>query len=278
MRNLNILLLLALLSFGNVSAQSSKGTMYTNAGDSLVHTLFTQANNNPSGTLDAAQKLQVQALRAQDSVLFAKALVVEARAAYNLSNVTSAIAKANAAITIFNLYSANEGLLLAYYELGIIEGSSGDFYQALLKLKKCLALNRALDDNRWRARILYQIAHINFLQHENNLAWDRSLSAQKVITPVNEPGTYSKLLSLQAQILLHQNNLSGANDKIEKAKAVAIQSNDSTAFEKMYAANAKLNLHRKNLTEAEVMAIKAARISSKIGDPCSYPANQLLLS
>ncbi len=278
MRNRTILLLLALISFGSVSAQNSKETKYTSMGDSLVYQLFSQANSNPSKTLDASKKLQVQALRSRDSVLFAKALVVEARAAYNLSNVTTAIAKANAAITIFNLYTANDGLLLAYYELGTIEGSSGDFYQALLKLKKCIALNNGLNDKTWRARILYQIALINHLQHENDLAWDRTLSAQKAIPPSVEPETHSKLLSLQAQILILRNDLSGANEKIEKARALAAQTNDSTAFEKMYAANANLNLVRKNLVDAEVEALKASRISAKMGDPCSYPANQLLLS
>ncbi len=278
MRNLTILLLLTLNSFGNVSEQMPKESAIPNQGDSLVYHLFAQANRQPSGILDAAQKLQIHALRSHDSVLFAKALVVEAKAAYNLSNITSAIAKANEAITIFNLYSANDGLLLAYYQLGIIEGSSGNFYQALLKLKKCLKLSGTNPDKRWRTRTLYQIALINYLQHENELAWNRSLNAQKTIPSSIEPEIHSKLLSLQAQILILQNDLSGANNKIEKSKTLAAQTTDSTAFEKLYVAMARLNLAKNNMTDAEAYALKAARISSKMGDPCSYPANQLLLS
>ncbi len=278
MRNLKLLLLLALLSSGIVSAQGFKATGITGTGDSLVSHLFSEANYNASGTLDASRKLQVKALRARDSVLFAKALVVEAKSAYNLANVTAAQAKASEAVSIFNVYNSYDGLLMAYYQLGIIEGSSGDFYQALLKLRKCLTLSHIIADKRWRARILYQIAQINYLQNENDLAWTRSMAAQEALKANADPITLTKLLSLQANILVQLNDITAATDKVDKARGLATQTKDSTAFEKVYAADAYINLTRKNLQEAASSAERAARISSKMGDPCSFTSNQLLLS
>jgi signal transduction histidine kinase len=278
MRKLNILFLITLLSVGFVSAQGSKETAYTSQGDSLVRHLFNQASYNPSVVLDASKKLQIQALRRNDSILFAKALVLEAKSVYNLSHVTEAMAKTNAAISIFNLYNAPDGLLLAYYELGIIEGSSGNFFQALLKLKKCLSLSRQLNDERWRGRILYEIAFINYLQNENDLAWNRSVAAQQAVSAAAQPAILSQILSLQAKILIRNNDIIAATEKTNQAQAIASQTNDSLAYEKVYSTTAFLQLAKQNFAEAESAAIHASRISSKMGSPYCYLANQLLLS
>lgn len=277
MKQISYILILALFSVGNIYAQNSFGSTNPNKGDSLVQYMNRLAITSAPAALEKSKKLQTQALRANDSILFAKALLVDASAHFHLSQITQSISKSNEALSIFESYQFLEGLIMSYYQLGILEGYSGNYYQSLLKLQKSLNLSKQIADKSWKPKILYQIAEINFRQKEFELSWERADASQNLIAKGENRDLLSKVYSLKALLLIEGNDLSRASDMLTKSKSTATAS-DSSVFERLYASYGALEAKRNNWAESENYFKKAIRIAEGTGNPWFYTMDQLDLS
>lgn len=276
MRTLYIFLLAALFFGGETSAQGY--TALAGSIDSAVVLTNQGIASNPLQALATSQKAQVHALRRNDSILFARALVMEGKARFHLKEIAAASAQIHQGLTIFEKYQHEEGLLQSYYELAIIEAATGQTYAALMKLKRCLTLARQHPQKKWQAKVLHQIAKINYEQGELDLAWDRTIQAQIFISDNRDIELNVKLQNLQGLILLENGELNTASTYFEHAMSLAARTADSLLYMELYYGLAKLEVARKDYVRALNYARQATRLSQKTGGPGSFSKNLLLLS
>lgn len=117
-----------------------------------------------------AIKIQSNALRNNDSLLYAHALTIEADVNFRMGALDKASALQNEALFIFQKYNSGYGQFLSWLHLSIIDYTLGNNFRALSKLENCKQLAISTDNQELRSITQYNLAIIHINQGEYHRA------------------------------------------------------------------------------------------------------------
>lgn len=112
-----------------------------------------------------AKNIQNNAIRKQDSLLYAHALLLEGDINFRTGNLHLASAQYNEVMVVFQKLNSTQHIVLSLIKLAVLDHFEGNHFHALNKLQRSLSLRGDIPDY-YKALSNYNIARINFDQSE----------------------------------------------------------------------------------------------------------------
>ncbi len=173
----------------------------------------------PNEILRTSKSIQTNALRRNDSILYASALNIEAKSRLNTGDLNQSSSLLNEALYIFQKYKNYEGLCQTWLLLAIVDFEKGSDFQALQKLQKSSDVAAAIESPYYQALSEYNIAKINYHQNEFPAAKDRLLKAKTLADKAKAKSALQFAISQQlALVELKFGNVNEANDLLSSAR------------------------------------------------------------
>ncbi len=277
MRTLYSIVLFVLISTSTCLAHKDATLPFIGGEDSISDVLFGSEPKVPRNVIAKSLDLQMRALRSGDSLLLANSFLMEGKARYELGQVSRAISKLSEAQSVFLELDIEFGVIASLYEIGVIEASSGLYFQSLLRFKKCLNSSKENSFENIEPWILYQIASINFKQGEYPLAAER-LHEANAIASAADYRLKVQLEVLSGLLAIANNEYSAADNHFENAEEIARKKQDSSCYSMIYSGYAQMYLSTNELQRALRNSEDAIRLSAFSRNPYFRIENLLILS
>lgn len=165
-----------------------------------------------------AKNIQTNAIRTNDSLLYAAALQLEADINFLSGSLSKSTALYNEALSIYQKYNQKQGTYSSLVKLAVVDYSQGNYFHALNKLNSSLDYAKDLG-SPYHAITEYNIGKINYAQGEYAVAKSRLQKAIDNCSTDLCPDDLANAIKLQIALIdLKFDNRNGAEESLNQLK------------------------------------------------------------